>query len=476
MHLLNKHLALVSVALVASSSASSCRCTPDLPCWASVPWDSLNASVSGRLAVSVDPMAPCAAALNSPACDAALNASDNEFWLTAQPNGFLHTGLFSVWNISTRLSAFSVLAETEADVAAGVAFAAKYNLRLVIKNTGHDWFTRSSAPGALLVWTHLLNRIAFDAAFDAGCGGELVPAAVIGAGVQFAQLYPAAQAAGYAVVGGTCDSVGAAGCWLGGCYGTFSRAYGSGATNLLAARVALPDGSIVRATACENSDLFFALRGGGGGVVGAVVELTARAHPAPATLLMGSAGYAAKDDAGWQLLLEMQLNYTLAVMSPVWSGGGVGWSANGAAGDGGGVSFWPRAVNGSEAAGRALLAPFDALVAAEPARFSGSQSWTTWNATSWKPGQTLPWIESHPDREISTGLVASFSRYPVLRAFNTSETAASLAQAIINFTRLMPLGVNGIRGGVVRTTPAPRPYSSRTPIFTTPASPPSTGL
>jgi hypothetical protein len=43
------------------------------------------------------------------------------------------------WNISTSLSAYSVLAETEADVQATVAFAARHNLRLVVKNTGHDW-------------------------------------------------------------------------------------------------------------------------------------------------------------------------------------------------------------------------------------------------------------------------------------------------------------------------------------------------
>jgi hypothetical protein len=52
------------------------------------------------------------------------------------------------WNISTSLSAYSVLAETEADVQATVAFAARHNLRLVVKNTGHDWCVGPSVPTA----------------------------------------------------------------------------------------------------------------------------------------------------------------------------------------------------------------------------------------------------------------------------------------------------------------------------------------
>ena len=119
-----------------------------------------------------------------------------------------------MWNSSNRVSAYAVAAATGADVAAAVAFAAAWNLRLVIKNTGHDWFTRSSAPGSLLVWTHRLNSISFVPAFDTGCpGAQPQQAVTIGAGVQFRDLYEAAMAVGLVVVGGTCDSVGAAGCW-----------------------------------------------------------------------------------------------------------------------------------------------------------------------------------------------------------------------------------------------------------------------
>jgi FAD/FMN-containing dehydrogenase len=57
--------------------------------------------------------------------------------------------------------------------------------------------------------------------------------------VQFQELYVAAQQAGRLVIGGTCDSVSVGGCWLGGCYGSFSRVFGSGAANLLELRLVL---------------------------------------------------------------------------------------------------------------------------------------------------------------------------------------------------------------------------------------------
>lgn len=133
------------------------------------------------------------------------------------------------WNVSTQLSAYSVLAETESDVQATVAFAAQHNLRLVVKNTGHDWFGRSAAAGSLLLWMHKLKELTFHDSYQ----GNGIPAVTVGAGVQFSDLYPAANNRRYPlppyqdrqsiVMGGTCDSVGVAGCWLGGCYGTLTR-------------------------------------------------------------------------------------------------------------------------------------------------------------------------------------------------------------------------------------------------------------
>jgi hypothetical protein len=425
-----------------SLAARACRCLPGAACWSSVPWAALNESVGGRLEVSTDPLAVCrGGGLTSAACDAALNNTDDEFWLSAQPNGYLHTGLFGAWNMSMQLSAYSVRAVSEADVQATVSFASAHNLRLVVKATGHDWFARSAAAGSLLLWTHLLSAIAFSN-FSSGCAGAAaaVPAVTVGSGVQFRELYNAALSLGRVVMGGTCDSVSVGGCWLGGCYGTLSRLYGSGSSNLLQARVVLADGRAVVANECTNADLFWALRGGGGGLGGVVTEYVGRTHRAPDTLLLGGSSYAAADDEGWATLLEMQMNYSLAVMAPQWSGGGVGWSKRT-------VSFWPRGFELAPADGEALLAPFDALVKAQPARFSGGQSWTVWNRSTWKPGDGMPMMEAHPDREISTALLGSMSKYPVLRQIDTPDGRAAQAAALIALTRAMPAGVAGISGG-----------------------------
>ena len=84
-------------------------------------------------------MAPCISNLSSALCSAALEGSDDEFWLTNRSNGYLHTGLFGVWNTSNKISSYAVRAETEEDFQVTVAFAAANNLRLVVKSTGHDW-------------------------------------------------------------------------------------------------------------------------------------------------------------------------------------------------------------------------------------------------------------------------------------------------------------------------------------------------
>jgi FAD/FMN-containing dehydrogenase len=70
--------------------------------------------------------------------------------------------------------------------------------------------------------------------------------------------------------------VGVGGCYLAGCYGSFSKIFGSGAMNVLEARVVLANGSLVVANQCKNTDLFWSLRGGGAGVAGVVTEWTAR--------------------------------------------------------------------------------------------------------------------------------------------------------------------------------------------------------
>jgi FAD/FMN-containing dehydrogenase len=75
-------------------------------------------------------------------------------------------------------------------------------------------------------------------------------------------------------------TVGCLGGWMqGGGHGPASHEYGLGADQVLEATVVLANGSIVTASPCEHSDLYFAIRGGGGGTYGVVVSTTIKAHP-----------------------------------------------------------------------------------------------------------------------------------------------------------------------------------------------------
>jgi len=387
--------------------------------------------------------------VSSADCAALLAASDDEFFLTAQADGFLHTGQFGAWNLTTAQSAFVVPAGDEADVQAAVAFAAARNLRVSVKNTGHDWYGRSTSFNSLMVWTHPRNYTVWHDEGLSVCGAPPVAAVTVGSGVQFRELYADAQARGRLVMGGTCDSVGVGGCWLGGCFGTFSKLFGSGASNLLSARVVLADGSLVTASACENEDLFWALRGGSAGVAGIVTEFTARSHRAPAWVLLGSLYMHASDAAGYEQLLEQLLEYSRRVMDPAlggaFGGGGVSWGADGGGSGGGGwVSLGPKGYETTAAQLDALFAPAIAFAAADPARFSFRNSSTLWNASSWTPGAAVPWIEVHPDREISTALVGSLSKLPAMRQLATPAGVTAVAQALANVSRQLPDFVSAV--------------------------------
>ncbi|KAJ7791115.1 hypothetical protein B0H14DRAFT_3094553 [Mycena olivaceomarginata] len=163
------------------------------------------------------------------------------------------------------------------DVAASFTFSEQTGTPLVIKNTGHDYKGRSSAPNSLALW------MSYHPAFvPEGCS-LAQPAATLGAGVQWAEAYEFADAHNITLVGGSDRTVGVVGGWLqGGGHGVLSN-MGLGADRVLQFRVVTPDRKLRVANACQNEDLFFALRGGGGGTFGVVLEATLLASP-PVTL------------------------------------------------------------------------------------------------------------------------------------------------------------------------------------------------
>ena len=289
-------------------SETACRCTPDKPCWpAREDWLRFGASLHGKLEQPLSPIAACRSDFAAEACAAVIRNIINPFYLQDQSGGTQSAGWLGAWDAAT--SAYAVVAEDAADIQAAVNFARQHRLRLVVKGTGHDYLGRSNAPDSLLVWTHRMRQVAVHDAFvPRGCAPTQAggPAVSVGAGTRWIEAYEEVTGKhGRYVQGGGCTSVGAAGGFMqGGGFGSWSKKYGIAAASMLEAEVITADGKLLVANACQNQDLFWALRGGGGGTFGIVSRVTLRTHPLPSFFGAVDGSITAKDDAAFKELLE----------------------------------------------------------------------------------------------------------------------------------------------------------------------------
>lgn len=175
---------------------------------------------------------------------------------------------------------YSIKATSAEDLIQGVLFAKKHFIRLVIRNTGHDYLGKSTGAHSLVLWTHHLKSIELIKKYSSPGSSFTGPAIKIGAGVQAIKAYEFAHSHGLMVVGGNCPTVGMAGGYSqGGGHGPLSSKYGLSADQVLEWQVVTSQGKLVTASATQNPDLFWALRGGGGGTYGIVVSLTVKAFP-----------------------------------------------------------------------------------------------------------------------------------------------------------------------------------------------------
>jgi FAD/FMN-containing dehydrogenase len=239
-------------------------------------WRRLNEAVDGNL-VPVQPLfAACAAGEKSPACQDVLGNIRNPFYVGDQPAGTQVSGWLDGWTPAP--SVYAVRARNTADVAATVKFARAYNLRLAVKGTGHSYQGTSSAPDSLLIWTRAMNKVTLHDAFvPQGCDGQTAaqPAVTAEAGAVWIDLYHAVTGEGARYVqGGGCADTGVAGLVQSGGFGSFSKGFGLAAAGLLEAEIVTADGAVLIANACNNADLYWALKGGGGGSFGVITRVT----------------------------------------------------------------------------------------------------------------------------------------------------------------------------------------------------------
>jgi FAD/FMN-containing dehydrogenase len=292
----------------AATPPATARCKPREPCWPSEgEWKALAATLHGSLEPVHAPLEPCKGDPGSEGCQELMRSMRNPYYLQDQVGGTESVGWLDAWMAAP--SVYAVVAETPDDIAAAVNFAREHRLRLVVKGTGHDYLGRSNAPDSLLIWTHKMRKISVDDAFvPRGCATPPagVPAVTVGAGTRWLEAYQEVTVRrGRYVQGGGCASVGAAGGFLqGGGFGSWSKKYGIAAAGLLEAEVVTADGKIVTASACQHPDLFWALRGGGGGTFGVVTRVTLMTHELPDFFGHMGGEITATTDEAFQELLE----------------------------------------------------------------------------------------------------------------------------------------------------------------------------
>jgi len=298
------------------------RVRPFDPGWPSNgAWKRLNDAVGGNL-IPVDfPIKACLSSPQSADCKSLFANLKNPYYIGDSPGVTQTLGWVDAW--ATKPSVYAVAAKNADDIAAAVDFAREHNLRLVVKGGGHSYQGTSNAPDSLLIWTRHMHDITINPSFiPQGCQSTHAPqrAVTVGSGTIWMQAYDAVTTkAGAYVQGGGCTTVGVAGLIQSGGFGSFSKHYGMAAAGFLEAEVVTADGKVRIANACTNPDLFWALKGGGGGTFGVVSKLTLRVRDLPE--LAGGANFTVKassDDAYRRLIRQFVGFYRDALFNDHW--------------------------------------------------------------------------------------------------------------------------------------------------------------
>ncbi|KAI1457894.1 FAD-binding domain-containing protein [Annulohypoxylon moriforme] len=286
-----------NVTTTTKRSGRVCKTYPGDRSWpARSTWNLLNILLGGALVEGVPAAAPCYSdwpQYNETTCASITSQWETPSYQISQPLGiqyYIFEGVSCLPPSLTRTGAnctlggmpsYVVKATNVAQIQLAVNFARNLNLRLIVKNKGHDFKAKSSGGGALSIWTNALQGIQYlGPNYAHGASGYKGPAFKIGSGVEALAIYTAADNLGLHVVGGNTRTVGIGGGYIaGGGHSPLLSKYGMAADQVLSMEVVLPNGRFVSVDEKNYPDLFFALRGGGGSTWGIVTSLVIRAYP-----------------------------------------------------------------------------------------------------------------------------------------------------------------------------------------------------
>lgn len=184
-----------------------------------------------------------------------------------------------VWNgLVDKRPAAIVYCTGSDDVVAALGFARSHGLPISVRSGGHNVAGNSVSEGGVVIDLSRMKEIFVD---------DERRLASAQAGLSLAEFDGATQVCGLATTMGVNGDTGIAGLTLGGGFGKLGRRFGLACDNLLAAEMVTADGRLVRASADENPDLLWGLRGGGGNF-GIVTRFEYRLHRIGTTVLAGS--------------------------------------------------------------------------------------------------------------------------------------------------------------------------------------------
>ncbi|KAJ5800175.1 CAZyme family AA7 [Penicillium psychrosexuale] len=301
--MLAKSSGLVLLALVSSTVAKHCTL------------NDFNATVAGRLQLLTPFSLPCFSNYNgkpvardNTACATIQANYSDPLMRTNSPNGYMNnqdemwasdpsdqclldssdpTDPLAFVNTTCRqgnLPSHYLEVQSAKDVIEAFKFSNCSGKKLVIKNSGHDYLTRSSGRDTLSLWTRNLQSMQYSADFaprGSKNTSRRYQAITVGAGVNFDEVYEFAQTKNVTILGGYSPTVGVSGGWIqNGGHSILSPVYGLGVDRVLEFKIVTPDGVYRTANEFQNRDLFWALRGGGGGTFGVVLESTHHVEPA----------------------------------------------------------------------------------------------------------------------------------------------------------------------------------------------------
>ncbi|XP_050409611.1 uncharacterized FAD-linked oxidoreductase YvdP isoform X1 [Patella vulgata] len=202
----------------------------------------------------------------------------------------------------TKEPALIVNATSSGDVQKSVLFARQYNLKIAVRSSGHSYVGRSTVEGGVLIDLYNMRDIQVNLTSSRNTAGEVT----VESGNNWARVYEEVDKYGHrVVVGGSDHNVGMGGYTQGGGHSPVCRSLGLAVDNLLEATLVSADGRLVTVSAdgtkiqeangtvteSSDTDLFWALRGGGGGTWGIVTTFTFKLHDPPPGMVVFSASY-----------------------------------------------------------------------------------------------------------------------------------------------------------------------------------------